>query len=330
MSQFLNQVQRAQTRETSDLTDIDMSQVANSLAEARQPRPEPPSNGNRESMAGLLDGLLDSNSAGAQLGESRLQNCRKFEIPHVSSKLMFPDSEIANTSVGESYKGVRTRLLRAQATMGIRTMCISSAVPSEGKTLTSANIGLCCAQLSSLRVLLIDADLRTAGLSTLLGLAEGPGLSEVLAGTAQYGDAIASSSYRDLYLLPAGKAGLPAPELFAGTRWKELVGWAAESFNLVIVDTPPILSVSDFELIAAGCDTALLVVRARRTLRETLERALEKIDRKKLLGTIFNAMEAPQHSRGDGYYYRYGAYGNATDPRQKKSTGDRKPEPVKA
>lgn len=146
MSQFLNQVQRAQTRETSDLTDIDMSQVANSLAEARQPRPEPPSNGNRESMAGLLDGLLDSNSAGAQLGESRLQNCRKFEIPHVSSKLMFPDSEIANTSVGEAYKGVRTRLLRAQATMGIRTMCISSAVPSEGKTLTSANIGLCCAQ----------------------------------------------------------------------------------------------------------------------------------------------------------------------------------------
>jgi Mrp family chromosome partitioning ATPase len=121
--------------------------------------------------------------------------------------------------------------------------------------------------------------------------------------------------------LPAGTATVPPPELFAGPRWKEFIGWASECFNLVLVDTPPILSVADFELIASGCDRTLLVVRARRTPRETLERALEKLDRKKLMGTIFNATESASHSRRDDYYYHYGYYGRPGEQRQRHSTG---------
>ena len=328
MSQFLNQVQSVQPREASDLSGIDTSHIARSLKQAGDSIPEPSTHGNGDSLTGLLDGLLDANSAAVQLAESRLQNCRRFEIPRTCSKLMFPDSAIANSSVAESYKSLRTRLLRAQATTGIRTACISSAVPQEGKTLTSLNIGLCCAQLSSLRILLVDADLRTAGLSALMGLRTGPGLAEVLAGNAKYDETIASSTYRYLHLLPAGNAEAPAPELFAGTQWKELMSWGAEAFNLLIVDTPSILSVSDFELIAASCDATLVVVRPRRTSREALEKALEKVDRKKLLGTILNETETPQHSQGYGRYYQYGSYVRTTNPQQKKSESDSKSPPV--
>jgi Mrp family chromosome partitioning ATPase len=140
--------------------------------------------------------------------------------------------------------------------------------------------------------------------------------------TAKYEEAIVASSHsRNLFLLPAGTPLAPPPELFAGPRWKEFIGWTAECFNLVIVDTTPILSVADFDLIASGCDRTLLVVRARRTLREALERALEKLDRKKLMGTVFNGTEASEHSRYDDSYYYSGYYGRSGEQRRKHSAG---------
>src|SRR5262249_48894151 len=147
----------------------------------------------------------------------------------------------------------RTSLLQSQAKAQTRSVCISSAIAGEGKTMTSVNLALCCCQVSGLRVLLVDADLRTAGLSYLLGFGGGPGLAELLCNTATCEEAIAQADVSNLYLLPAGSASAPA-ELFAGTEWKEFIQWATHSFNIVIIDTPPILPLTDTELILAPCD----------------------------------------------------------------------------
>lgn len=325
MSQFLKQVERTQSSQAPEAPTMHATQITDCLEEMKEAESQHPVGGNghanaENSLSGLLEGLLHTGSVTQQIGELRLSNCRTLELPPKSDKLLLPQSPIGSSSVAESYKGMRTRLLRLQATEGIRSVCISSAVPNEGKTLTAINLALCCAQLSTLRILLVDADLRTGGLSRTVNAAAGPGLSEVLAGSAKYEEAIAVASYyRNLFVVPAGTPPPSSPELFASPRWKEFIGWAGECFNLVIVDTTPILPVADFELIASGCDRTVLVIRARRTLRETLEHALEKVDRKKLIGTIFNGTDGSEHSRYDDSYHYYGYYGRSGEQRRKRS-----------
>ncbi len=101
--------------------------------------------------------------------------------------------------------------------------------------------------------------------------------------------------------MPAGSPLIPPPELFAGPRWKELIGWSSECFKIILVDSPPILPLADFELIAAGCDGVLVLVRALSTERESLRKAVNLIDVKKLLGVVMNDIQ--NSSRDHDYHY---------------------------
>jgi Mrp family chromosome partitioning ATPase len=94
---------------------------------------------------------------------------------------------------------------------------------------------------------------------------------------------------------------MPSEELLANSRWQELISWGNESFKLIIVDSPPILNLSDAELITAGCDSVLMVVRAKFTRREVLQKSARQIDAKKLIGAVYNAAEATSHE----YSYPY-------------------------
>ena len=147
---------------------------------------------------------------------------------------------------------------------------VSSAEAGEGKTVSALNLALSLAQLPSQRVLLIDADLRTAGLSAVTGAVETPGLAEVLAGEATFESAPVSTNVPNLYIVGAGEAKKPAADLFAGTRFKEFIGWCNEAFNMILVDCPPMIGLADFDVVSAACDGVLIVVRARRTKREVL------------------------------------------------------------
>lgn len=200
----------------------------------------------------------------------------------------------------EGYQRLRTRLMRIQAKTGVRVIAISSSQVGEGKTLTTMNLGLCFAQLSDSRVLMIDTDLRSRGLTRLLGLSDGPGLAGVLTGEVSQEEAILATDHENLFVMPAGSALTPPPELFTGPRWEEILGLSRKSFKIVMVDTPPILPLADFELISSACDGVLMVVRARRTSRELLQKTVGAIDAKKLLGTVFNATEVSSKN-----YYGY-------------------------
>src|SRR5262249_49480386 len=159
----------------------------------------------------------------------------------------------------EAYRLLRTRVMKLRASKSIRSLMLTSSVPAEGKTLTSLNLAVSCARLQNLKILLVDGDLRSRGMSRLLEIPEGPGLCDCLTIKITPAQAILPTEHDNLFVLGAGLPASQPAELFASPRWSEFMGWASQSYSLVIVDAPPVYSLSDAELISAACDGVLMV-----------------------------------------------------------------------
>lgn len=202
----------------------------------------------------------------------------------------------------EAYRGLRTQIMRLQKSKDISALVLSSAMPGEGKTTTILNLGLCYAQLHEMPVLLIDADLRTKRLSQFFENSSGPGLAEALSGLAKYEDVIQRTENANLHVLTAGNPAGSPPELFVGTAWAEFIERCKKQFKLILIDAPPVRPLADFELICAGCDAFMMIVRAYHTQRELLQQMAGQIDSKKLIGVVLNSAEV---SSKNAYYYQY-------------------------
>jgi protein-tyrosine kinase len=236
--------------------------------------------------------------------EFATERFRQVRIPRLAERGFFPESEVTPAPPAlEAYRSLRTRLLRHQAKRDFRTLAISSSTKSEGKTLTIFNLALCCAQLPQFPVLVVDGDLRTRGMSRLFGHDEGLGLADVLSGQAALEAAVLASDIPNLFFIPSGIASKPPTELFYGAPWKEFIAWCKENFKLVLVDCPPVLPLADFDLISAGCESIMLVVRARVTEQEALKRILVQVDSSKLLGVTLNSVALGDHKPYEHYYY---------------------------
>jgi len=138
------------------------------------------------------------------------------------------------------------------------------------------NLGLCYAQLPQQRVLVIDADLRTSGLTSMLDHPSTPGLAEVLAGEVTPDEAIVATNQKNLFVLPAGMFRHPRRNFSPARAGRNFLAHCSEMFKLVLIDTPPILPLADFELISVACDGVLMVVRAHHGQRETLQKTAER------------------------------------------------------
>ena len=199
--------------------------------------------------------------------------------------------------VGEAYRTLRTRVMRLQASKGIRSIMLTSAVPAEGKTVTALNLALSCAQLHDQRILLVDGDLRSRGLTRLLAIPDGVGLSDILSGKSLIDEAVLATEHKNFFVVGAGTpCGQPA-ELLASPRWSEFIVWSKQSFATIVVDTPPIHSLADAELISAVCDGVLLVVKAFSTPREMTQKCGSRIDKRKLMGIVFNGVPNNRENR---------------------------------
>jgi len=251
----------------------------------------------------MLESLKQGPASGTQLADARLNECRQVHVGNGNGARLVLHQGEASRAALEAYRGLRTRLMRAQAKTGLKSIVVTSSLPGEGKTLTTMNLGLCYAQLPQQRVLVIDADLRTCGLTSMLDHPSTPGLAEVLAGEVTPDEAIVATNQKNLFVLPAGTVLSSPPELFTGTHWQEFIARCSELFKVILIDTPPILPLADFELISAACDGVLMVVRAHHGQRETLQKTARALDPKKLLGLVFNATDV---SRKDYYGYGYG------------------------
>jgi succinoglycan biosynthesis transport protein ExoP len=255
----------------------------------------------RQMLESLKQGV---ESTATEVADVPQKHCRKVHVGNRKDVPLILRQEDFTRSALEAYRGLRTRLMRVQAKSGLHSIAITSSQPGEGKTLTVMNLGLCYSQLPGQRTLIIDADLRTRGLTQLLDNPSAGGLSEVLAGKVTPDEAILATDQENLFVLPAGSVSAPPPELFTGPRWQEFLRSCSEAFKVVLVDTPPILPLTDFDLINAACDGVVMVVRAHHARRETLQKIGGALDSKKLLGMVFNGV----HGGAKDYYgYGYGS-----------------------
>lgn len=310
MSKFFNEtskVPQAQTQATAAAAaaaaNVDIQQLVGAFKQNMESNGSAPAHANGTDLKHLLKPLKDSHDAAFQVVAGRLEKCPSIQLPRSEEKSFLvtqynPEMQAAV----EAYRTLRTRLVKQQTKNGTRSLVISSASQGEGKTLTAFNLALCYANIQNWPVLAVDADLRTRGLSRLMGDPDSPGLAGILEGACDAQSAVLGTDVPSLYVLPAGETNASPSELFSGANWKEFMGWAAETFRMVIVDSPPALNLADFELIMARCESTILVVRARATARESLAKVLSQVDPKKLAGVVLNAAE---DGPGVGYGYRY-------------------------
>jgi capsular exopolysaccharide synthesis family protein len=147
---------------------------------------------------------------------------------------------------------------------------------------------------------LVEADLRRPTLASLFGLRESPGLVDILVGAATLDDALAAVPNHHLFVLPAGMAAARSTELLASAAMQRILDALRARFDRIVIDTPPV-AVADTHVLSRTADGILLVVRAGVTPRPAIERALEGMEREKVLGMVLNEVE----ETNGAYDYRY-------------------------
>jgi capsular exopolysaccharide synthesis family protein len=196
----------------------------------------------------------------------------------------------------EEFRSLRTTLQFVDVDQPPRVIVITSALASEGKTTTACNLAIALAQ-SSLRVCLVEADMRRPNASTLMGIDGSIGLSNVVAGQIDLADALMPWHRGLLTILPAGTTP-PAPTRLLGSKtMAAVIATLRADFDFVIIDAPPILPVSDAAVLARAADGAVLVARYGKTRREQLTSAIADLDavKARLIGTALTMVPARGH-----------------------------------
>lgn len=194
--------------------------------------------------------------------------------------------------------GVRLRDLRRHRPL--RKVLITSAIPQEGKSMVSANLACTLALRVPEKTLLVEGDLRRPSLSQMFGIESMPGLSEWLQGERSLMNSIYHLEAAGTWILPAGSSPSNPLDLLQSGRLPGLVDKLAAWFEWVIIDSPPILPLADTSVWMRSVDGVLLVTRQGTTEKRQLQRGLEAIDPKKLIGALLNSSKNPSHY----YYYR--------------------------
>jgi capsular exopolysaccharide synthesis family protein len=208
----------------------------------------------------------------------------------------------------EAYRNLRSSILY-MATEGKRprTILVTSAVPSDGKSMTTANLAITLAHSGS-RVLLVDADLRKGFLHRQFGLEGTPGLTEVLTGQTNWSKAVQPTTTPNLSLFPRGGGSRNPGELFLGPSTVNLLKELAGQFDYVILDSAPVMAADDVTTLSPHVEGVIFVIRANYTSGRIARAAIDLLYQREVdvLGLVFNAVET--RTMDYYYYHRYKDY----------------------
>lgn len=180
--------------------------------------------------------------------------------------------------LSERYRSIRTRLLTGNPSGSPRQYAITSSMPREGKTVTTANLAFSLAELRHLRVAMIDLDFRQHGLANLLGAGDRPGIADVIRGEMSLADVCIPVVRPNLHLIPAGNAqSMSSSELLTGDRVRSIFREIGERFHYALIDTPAANTVADIGLIAPLCHSVLIVIRMNRTPEPMVRRCVRML-----------------------------------------------------
>ena len=208
---------------------------------------------------------------------------------------------------GEAFRSLRTSLVFTTGSQSTRIIAVTSSQPLEGKTTTACNLAMALA-LGGSRVLLIDADMRRPGLHKTMGLQNGTGLSHLLVGQARVRDAVQRTSEPNLVAITAGRTPPNPSELLSSERMNNLLAnLATGPFDWVIIDTPPVLAVTDAVILAQRVSGVVFVIGSEMTRRAHAERALETLQsgHPRSVTVVLNRVD---FNRNKYYYSRYYGY----------------------
>jgi capsular exopolysaccharide synthesis family protein len=223
----------------------------------------------------------------------------RMRLPQRSPALPFGDDHwLAN----EQYRILRTKLL--QHIKRPQVILVSSGGSGDGKSITAINLAGVLSLRSESRVLLVDGDFRKPNVHFQLGIPESPGLADILEGRCEPLEAIvATDEFPNLFLMAAGQPIDNPAELLQSSRWPSTAAWLKKQFRYIIMDSPPIAAVADYDLLQSACDGVIVVVRPDHTSRPACKRALESVPKDKLLGVLLNCVTPWFLGGTSGYDY---------------------------
>ncbi len=256
----------------------------------------------------------------------RLGGLLKGDKGHASSRAAAIGTATQPFSIGtEAFRMLRTSLFWSDGSEHLRTLVVTSAAPGDGKTLTAANLAASFAH-DGLSVLLVDCDVRRPQLHKLFRAPRSPGLLDLLApgkeagsevrslsladvgdgGSDPVGHVVRTTPFRGLSLLTCGTLPTNASNLLSGVRMRSLLKVLTERFDLVLLDTPPVLATADAGILGSLADGVLLVVRAGQTDKAAAQRATAQLagSGARVLGVVLNDPKGEVSQFGD-YYYPY-------------------------
>jgi polysaccharide biosynthesis transport protein len=220
--------------------------------------------------------------------------------------------------LSEAYRNIRTSILLSFSEKPPKKLIITSPNPSEGKTTTAINTAIALSQTGA-QVLVIDCDMRNPRVHRVFGEDNGMGLSSHLSGNADLESVMVGSEVANLHCIFAGPIPPNPSELLGSNIFKKMIERLSESFDHIILDTPPILGFADSVILSKLVEGVILVVTAGKTPKETLLHAKEQLQQvnAKILGVVINRVDIRRSDYGY-YYYRYHYYYGAKDGKKKK------------
>ena len=206
----------------------------------------------------------------------------------------------------EQFKALRAKFEYQVDLHKYQVVAVTSAIAEEGKTLTSANLAANLASVGRKKVLLIDTDLRKSDIAQRFNTPSKPGLAEFLIGVVSPDKIIRSSnSVRGLSLVTGGEKVTAPTDLLAGETFRSFLQEMRGKFDVVILDTPPILPVADTISLRDQVDGFIMIFRIGFTPYVMLQQALEEIEKTKILGVVLNGVELQKYKYYQRYYGEY-------------------------
>jgi capsular exopolysaccharide synthesis family protein len=234
--------------------------------------------------------------------EERLDPFDQFQSLRVS---ITPESRLVSvtdseTPAAEAFRllGVRLRHLRRDRTL--KKVVITSTIPQEGKSMVAGNLACTLAQKTQQKILVLEGDVRRPSLSKMFGIGKNPGLCEWLEGEGRLEASIYHLADPGLWILPAGSAPSNALELLQSGKLSKMMDQLTAWFDWIIIDSPPVLPLADTSVWMRLADGVLLTTRQGITMKRQLQRGLEAIEPKKLIGALVNSSK---NAATSDYYY---------------------------
>jgi capsular exopolysaccharide synthesis family protein len=213
----------------------------------------------------------------------------------------------SKSPISEAYRTLRTNLQFSMIDQELKTLMVTSAGPGEGKSTTAANLAVTYAQ-SGQRVLIVDCDLRKPTVHHTFFVSNRWGLSSLIASQCELKDVCHPTDVENLYIIPSGPIPPNPSEMLMSKKMSVLITEMREHFDMIILDTPPALAVTDAQIIATKVDGCLLVVDSGKVKRDVILKAKSNLDHvnARILGVVLNNVDRKK----DGAYSYYYYYGN--------------------